>query len=109
MPCYTFERPSGERLDLWFSMEEAPGWGDSIEHEGETLVRVMEDADRIAGADVVPEYRLKAYSQGRWDPEVQAAGGKYDSNGVGCFASKKALDNYCGRRDLVFDRFRHEH
>ena len=44
MPSYSFINEStGESVELWFAMKDAPSFGATVEVDGKQLVRVVND------------------------------------------------------------------
>lgn len=101
MPLYSFkDLDTGEPIELFYQMGQAPGLGEKIRHKGRHLQRLVE----APMGRVKPEKRFKAYSQPHKDrhgnlPPGAIEAPHYDSDGVPVFTSKKEVDAYVAKSE----------
>jgi hypothetical protein len=102
MPTYEFESKDGERVSLFFSIEERPAYGSRRKHKGKWFRRVIESPPQMN----VPKFEGASWSAPLWDPlakEHLPDGRPYfRTRGDWQDYAKKTRDNTT--RPMVYDR-----
>ena len=90
MPHYDFEdEKTGERVELFFMMSEAPAWGEVIEHEGRKLKRIVTPVEH---ASVDREVYFKCW---RVSGDEAKGARHYDpADGCPVFTSKQEVRDF---------------
>ena len=91
MPIYTFKSESGNTEEMFFSMDEAPSIGTTIDFGGMKLTRQV---DRV-GVDCRKEVRFTSNQLPRNHPDAPSC----DAQGKPVFASKKQVDEFVAKQD----------
>lgn len=87
MPIYEFrDEESGETIEIYLHVGEAPRFGDTIDADGRTLRRIPS----VPARATVKTWHVVAHSQPEW---AQGAEG-YTQTGTPLFSSKKAVQRY---------------
>ena len=96
-PVYTFKTPSGKKTELFFSMDDAPRIGASVEVGGVMLTRVV---DRLQ-VSVQKDTHFASHSLSRNHPDAP----RVDEQGKPCFQSKKEVDEFVAKQEggIVWD------
>lgn len=88
MPMYPFTcDETGETIDIFAEMREAPPIGATIEREGRTFRRIP----TLPMEPVIPEYRFKSVQVEPWHP----AAPYHDEEGQACFTKKEEVREFC--------------
>lgn len=91
MPIYTFKTESGKTREMFYSMDDAPRIGATIEVGGIPLTRQV---DRV-NVDCRQEVRFTSSGLPRNHPDAPAC----DAQGKPVFASKKQVDEFVAKQD----------
>lgn len=91
MPIYTFKTESGKTEEMFFSMDDAPSIGATIDIGGIMLTRQV---DRVA-VDCRPEVHFTSNGLPRNHPDAPAC----NEQGKPVFASKKQVDEFVAKQD----------
>lgn len=96
-PIYTFSTPSGAKRELFFSMDDAPSIGETVEVGGIELVRQVDKVQICAHQDT----HFVSHSLTRNHPDAP----RVDKNGKPCFQSKKEVDEFVSKQEggIVWD------
>lgn len=92
MPTYEFEDQHGQRVEMFLTMAEAPGYGAWVELGGRKMRRVVE---RNVTAPIVTNWVTVNRSQPRWDPTAP----RHDEFGNGVLLTKKEHDDYQAKHE----------
>ena len=97
MPIYTFKTESGDRVELFMPMDEAPSIGALLTVGKSVLTRV---ADRVS-ADIRTDKHFTSRALPRWDPSAP----RHSANGQPQFTSQKEVDEYVSKTegDWIYD------
>lgn len=79
MPYYPFVSDSGEQVELYYSMDDVPDIGETVEEEGIEYKRVL---SRLGGVKVAQPIRSFQIRDNH--PDVP----HYDKEGAACFENK---------------------
>ncbi len=97
MPMYEFEhKPSGERAEFFFDMEDAPAFGGKVRRDGKTWTRVFGSGPQLSP---VWSREFVAHSQEPGDPDAPHHWGP---ERLPAFRSQKECDEYAAKKGLVY-------
>lgn len=97
MPMYEFEhKPSGERAEFFYSMEECPGYGDKVRRKGKLWTRIVGTPPQLAP---IWNRTFVAHSQEPGDPDAPHHVGP---ERIPAFTSQKEVDEYAAKKGLEY-------
>lgn len=105
MPVYDFQDPlTGELFELYFTVNDAPSIGESVEHKGQRLVRCVTSPMTKKPSTQEPFRLVSEAAPLRHDIERAIRAGDevvhapaYDEQGRALFKSEKEVQDFCDR------------
>lgn len=96
MPMYEYvHKPTGDRIEEFHSMEDAPPLGSTIRRDGRTWVRVMS----VPQLAPIWNRRFIAHSQAPGDPDAPHHVGP---ERLPAFTSQRECDEFAAKKGLVY-------
>lgn len=100
MPEYPFRNPDGATVYRFFSMNEAPTIGDTVDIDGVPCVRLASDCV-VNGDPLSGRYPHESYQISHAD--AKQAGLKFSDRGVPVFQNAKQERSFASRFGYAFD------
>ena len=89
MPEYSFERPNGEQVTLFYHMSEAPEAGSVVDIDGEPCVRTFSRVQTMCK----PEVAFVSHQLARHHPDAPGT----DDKGRPVFTNKQEIQSFCDK------------
>ena len=95
MPMYDFETPTGETVEHFFPMAEAPKIGQTVDIDGVACTRLMSDCQMSVSETIGP---FVSRTLPRNDPRAP----RHDKDGRPMFATKREVTEYVAKTEGQF-------
>ena len=91
MPTYSFRAPTGKIVELFYTMDEAPSIGQTVDVVGMKLVRIAD----LVHVDARQDKHFTASTLPKWDPNAP----RHSADGKPQFASQREVDEYTAKSE----------